>query len=217
MLFTVFRVDNTCEDSSESWWLQTLNKLSVETHTHSVSPKFAPVVDNRSEVSCRLMSDWRGLTNVLSRLPSQICPNSIAAKDGRIREGDRILQVQKQKRTCPNQIVLNSPLKWALFCHTHTLAHMHTHSVRAHSFLMAAHNRETHPCWDCYMWKNAPLAVLLTDSSTSRVPGSGWCCAPVDHLLWDSWEAVAFISCDFRLEILRSSAIDKEVWGWSVG
>lgn len=31
---------------------------------------------------------------MLFSLPLQISPNSIAAKDGRIREGDRILQVQ---------------------------------------------------------------------------------------------------------------------------
>lgn len=30
----------------------------------------------------------------LFHLPSQVCPNSIAARDGRIREGDRILQVE---------------------------------------------------------------------------------------------------------------------------
>lgn len=45
----------------------------------------------------------------MSCLPSQISPNSIAARDGRIREGDRILQVPQHSLllhlTCPAAVL----------------------------------------------------------------------------------------------------------------
>lgn len=46
-----------------------------------------------SDVTVLRLGHWTS-SFFLFHLPSQVCPNSIAARDGRIREGDRILQVQ---------------------------------------------------------------------------------------------------------------------------